>query len=549
MNPHTPHPDEGHDPSDRPSGLPDNASGSSSASPSGIPAATPAGDAATPAGDSATGGPAAGEPLPEAPPLYPPGDPAGPGTLPPPPPYYEAMPPLAGPQPQNFFDWIRSHGIYRGRERWIGGVASGIAQRLGVDPLIVRGVLIVLTVFAGVGVLLYGLAWALLPEPDGRIHVQEAAAGRWTSGMTGALITTIIGFPSLGSGVWGWDRYGFGAFVWTVFWLGGVIYLIYYLTQRNKTRSGTIPMSSHHQPGGPVNPINPGNTANSATFAGTSHVPAGAGPAGGFPQHGFPQGSYPQDSFPQGGYPQGQGPGWGPPPPAGPTPPLPGGYGPMPGGTPAPAATPRVLGPGTPAVAVTVGLALLVGAGIKALDAANVIDLGTSSNAVVWASGAAVLGLGILIAGLRGRTSGILGFLAAVALIIGGIFNVVPNGDGFRLQNADWTPSSIEQARGGFDITAGTGTADLTTLALNPPLGADVVVPIDATASNLTVVIPNTVPVHIEADMTMGNLNEGSGNHGGMTTQQSDYNTSKPGARLVLKISGTVSNVTIKEGN
>jgi hypothetical protein len=34
-----------------------------------------------------------------------------------------------------------------------------------------------------------------------------------------------------------------------------------------------------------------------------------------------------------------------------------------------------------------------------------------------------------------------------------------------------------------------------------------------------------------------------------MTKQQTDYNTSEPGARMVLKISGTVSNVTIKEGN
>jgi hypothetical protein len=33
-----------------------------------------------------------------------------------------------------------------------------------------------------------------------------------------------------------------------------------------------------------------------------------------------------------------------------------------------------------------------------------------------------------------------------------------------------------------------------------------------------------------------------------MTTQQSDYNTAEPGARLVLEISGTGSNVTIKEG-
>ena len=53
---------------------------------------------------------------------------------------------------------------------------------MGIDPLIVRGIFIVLALFAGVGVLLYGIAWALLPEPDGRIHVQEAAAGRWAAG-------------------------------------------------------------------------------------------------------------------------------------------------------------------------------------------------------------------------------------------------------------------------------------------------------------------------------------------------------------------------------
>ena len=47
----------------------------------------------------------------------------------------------------------------------------------------------------------------------------------------------------------------------------------------------------------------------------------------------------------------------------------------------------------------------------------------------------------------------------------------------------------------------------------------------------------------------MGNLNEGNQDRGGMTNQQSDYNTAKPGARLVLQISGTVSNVTIQEGN
>ena len=67
----------------------------------------------------------------------------------------------------DFFTWIRSHGIQRGRDRWIGGVSSGIAHRMGIDPLIVRGIFIVLTLFAGVGVLLYGIAWAFLPSPTG----------------------------------------------------------------------------------------------------------------------------------------------------------------------------------------------------------------------------------------------------------------------------------------------------------------------------------------------------------------------------------------------
>ncbi|MCU1511413.1 MAG: hypothetical protein JWO34_1253 [Arthrobacter sp.] len=500
MNPHTPHPDDSQDPSGPAAGT-----GPSEARPAG-----PGAPATVPAG-----------PLPPPPP--------------PPPPYYGTTPPHGGTpgqgnaQSQSFFDWIRSQRIYRGRDRWVGGVASGIAQRLGVDPLIVRGIFIVLAIFAGVGVLLYGLAWALLPEPDGRIHVQEAAAGRWSGGMTGALITTLIGLPGLGSGVWGWDRHGFGGFIWTVFWLGGIGYLVYYLIRRNKAPNGGLTMSSHPYPGAPMNSADPAGqpgpgpapapAANSASFAATGYGSTGPGPV------------------------------WGAPPPSGPTPPPGGGYRPGPGGGAVPPAKPRNVGPGAPAVAVTAGVALLVGGGIKALDAAGVIDLGDSGNAVVWASGAAVLGLGILFAGFRGRTSGILGFFAAVALIIGGIFNVVPNGDRFRFQDADWSPASIEQARDGFEITGGRGTVDLTKLAFNPPLASDVVVPIDVTASNVTVVIPETVPVQIQSDMTMGNLNEGGRSHGGMTTQQNDYNTGQPGARLILRISGTVSNVTIQEGN
>lgn len=541
MNPHTDQPDEGdNSEGNDPSGRTGRPGGQSAGQPAGSAAET-SGPDQRPAADSSPTAPvdtSATLPL-DFSAGADGGAGAGAGTPPPPPPlYYGATPPAhygappqAGSQPLNFFDWIRSQGIHRGRERWVGGVASGIAERFGVDPLIVRGILIVLTVFAGVGVLLYGIAWALLPEPDGRTHVQEAAAGRWSSGMTGALITAVIGFPSLGAGVWGWDRYGFGGFIWTVFWVGGVIYLIYYLTQRNKSRNGATPMSSSPQPGGPAGP---GYPTNPITSPNTPFAAAGYGSSDALPRYG-------ESTVP--------GPAWGPPPPSGPVPPPGGGYRPVPGSSPVPPAKPRSFGPGAPAVAVTAGLALLVGGGIKALDVANVIDLGTSSNAVVWASAAVVLGLGILVAGLRGRSSGILGFFAAVALIVGGIFNVLPNGDRFRPQNADWSPVSVEQAQGGFDITAGTGTVDLTRVALNPPLGTDLVVPIDATASNVTVIIPDTVPVEVRADMTMGNLNEGGQSHGGMTTRQSNYNTGKPGAALIVTVNGTFSNVTIKEGN
>lgn len=507
MNPHNVNPEDqqpadNHQPSVTPS---DSAGDSAADSPAGPAASSPAGSLSDTPSDHAPGRgiPTQGYEGPASP---------GQGYAAP---GYPA--PYAVAQPRNFFEWVRGNGVYRGSDRWIGGVASGIAHRTGVDPLIVRGIFIVLALFAGIGVLLYGIAWALLPEPDGRIHLQEAGAGRWTGGMTGALITTILGFPSLGTGAWGWEGNGFGRFIWAVFWIGAITYLIYFLVQRNRNRSGNLAMNTNPQPGAP----------GAAAFS--------SGPYATVP----PSGSVPP-AGPAGPY----GPGG----PYGPSGPYDGGFRPPAGATPPPA-KPRKFGPGAPAVAITAGTALLVGGGIKALDAGNVIDLGNSANAVVWASAAAVLGLGILISGLRGRTPGILSFFAVVALIIGGIFNVVQNGDRFRSQQVDWTPVSIEQARHGFDITGRRGTVDLTRLNVTAPLTSDVVIPLDITASNVDVIIPDNVPVKIEADMTMGNLNEGAEHHGGMTTKQSTYNTDKPGSPLILEIDGTMSNVTIKEGN
>ncbi|MCT9869344.1 PspC domain-containing protein [Paenarthrobacter aurescens] len=455
---------------------------------------------------------------------------------------------VPGTSQQNFFDWIRSQGIRRGPDRWIGGVASGVAHRFGIDPLIVRGIFIVLALFAGVGVLLYGIAWALLPEPDGRIHVQEAAAGRWSGGMTGALITTIIGLPGLGRGFWGWGWDGLPGLFWTLFWMGGVFYLIYFLVQRNKASKGTPPMGQQQH----YAPTHGSNTAygTPASYAATTAPTTTAGTNTGVPVYGAatPGTKHQGRPNPAGGYGSGPVPPSGPFDPTGPRPP----YGPTPpqGWQPKPA-TPKRKGPGPAIVAVSAGAALLAGGTLKALDAGNVIELGNSANAVVWATGAAVLGLGILVAGLRGRTSGFLGFLAVVALIIGGIFNVVPRGgDRFAFHDVNWAPTSLEQARQGIDVTGAKGLVDLSEITMTPPLVSEVLIPVDATASNVTVIIPDDVPVEVRADMTFGNLNERGSDRGGrLQDDRTLYNTEKPGANLVVEIDGTFSNVTIQEGN
>ncbi|UXM90599.1 PspC domain-containing protein [Paenarthrobacter sp. JL.01a] len=441
---------------------------------------------------------------------------------------------------QNYFDWIRNLGVRRGPDRWIGGVASGVAHRYGIDPLIVRGIFIVLALFAGVGVLLYGIAWALLPEPDGRIHVQEAAAGRWSGGMTGALITTIIGFPSLGRGFWGWGWNGLPGLFWTLFWIAGISYLVYVLIQRNKgAKASASAGPQNYTASYPATP-----TAGTNTGVPVYGASAPTGQRSGV----YGSSGYGAPGYGAAGHGAGPVPTSGPVPPSGPRPPY--GSTPPQGWAPKPVA-PKRKGPGAATVAVTAGTALLAGGTVKALDAGHVIDLGSSANAVVFATGAAVLGLGILVAGLRGRTSGFLGFLAVVALIIGGIFNVVPrNGDRLTFHDVNWAPTSVEQAREGIDVTGAQGTVDLSDITTTPPLITEVLVPVDATASNVTVIIPDNVPVEVRADMTFGNLNERGSDRGGrLKDDRTVYNSGKPGANLVVQIDGTFSNVTIKEGN
>jgi len=58
--------------------------------------------------------------------------------------------------------------LVRTREgRVIAGVCAGIAAYFGIDPTLVRLAFAVFTIFGGAGILIYLIAWIVIPEEGG----------------------------------------------------------------------------------------------------------------------------------------------------------------------------------------------------------------------------------------------------------------------------------------------------------------------------------------------------------------------------------------------
>ena len=58
--------------------------------------------------------------------------------------------------------------LYRSKkDRMLGGVCAGLGEHLDVDPTVIRLVWVVLTAISmGTGILVYILAWIIIPEED-----------------------------------------------------------------------------------------------------------------------------------------------------------------------------------------------------------------------------------------------------------------------------------------------------------------------------------------------------------------------------------------------
>ena len=67
--------------------------------------------------------------------------------------------------------------LYRSREdRWVAGVCGGLARYLDVDPIVIRLIALILVLCAGGGLLVYIIAWIVIPEePDSLAIMDESS--------------------------------------------------------------------------------------------------------------------------------------------------------------------------------------------------------------------------------------------------------------------------------------------------------------------------------------------------------------------------------------
>ncbi|MFJ8895582.1 PspC domain-containing protein [Leifsonia sp. NPDC102414] len=209
-------------------------------------------------------------------------------TTPPPPgtpgaPYGGPASGLAG-RGTTFFTWMRGLGITRS-DGWLGGVCAGVAHRIGIDPLIVRGIVVVAAILGAPMLLIYAAAWALLPDRENRIHLQRLFDGDFQPAIVGIGVLALLALLPWAPGIW-WANGGFwgspslgdviGRVIWTLIVLALIAGLIVWAVRGNWGRDawGTNRAAGTGQNGSTFASSSAGST--SAAGPSTSTVPDGA---------------------------------------------------------------------------------------------------------------------------------------------------------------------------------------------------------------------------------------------------------------------------------
>lgn len=377
-------------------------------------------------------------------------------TVPPPPRPY---PPLAA--------------LRRSRsDRHIAGVSGGLGRYAGVDPLIFRILFVVLLVFGGSGLLLYGLGWLLIPadgetESEGQRLLRGRTSGSMVATVVAGIVVLVLGLVFIGAVVdTGPGLGGLGVLV--------VVGVIVALLLRHGQPPGAGPDVG---PPGAV-PYGPQPVTSQSPESPPSQRPAGlAGPAG---PADYGQSAGTAYATPTTGY--------------------------APSGPAYPPATGVAISPGPPPPRersalgrITVSVALIA---VGVMMAWNTVSDNDFRAVAILGTALAVVGGGLLVGSVLGRSRGLifLGVLLALATSISAI-NVsrdVGGGVGERT----WSPTSVVAAERPFRLGVGDARLDLGAL----PPGSDVDIDVRLGIGSLTISVPSDAVVLVDGRVGAGTM-------------------------------------------
>ena len=370
-----------------------------------------------------------------------------------------------------FFGALRSIGIRRRtHNKWIAGVCSGLADRLGIDPVIVRVALVILTMLGGAGIAIYLVAWALLPNDRDEIPAQRALR----DGHGGSIVLLVFaGLALFGDsafgGTWWSNRPGWG-FPWGLALVG---LLIWWLVQRSDNLPDADQRVMNQQLGTPT--TGTPTTGTPTTGAPTTSVPspAASGPA-------MATGGRAPSTAP-----------------LSPTGPGPVSYNP---------ASYKRLGrrSGGPLMAlIAIGLALATYGSL--LWAGSELDWTGDHQAIAFAGSLAAMGLLMVVLGIAGWRPGFVTFLAIVLAIAAWSSAVVPSGIhlGGRFGDATWAPTSVS-GDANYQLGVGNGVLNLSGL---PTEGlSEAKIPAYVGMGELKVVVPQDLTVKVVGHVGLGEI-------------------------------------------
>jgi phage shock protein PspC (stress-responsive transcriptional regulator) len=358
-------------------------------------------------------------------------------------------------------------------DRKVAGVAGGIAAYLGIDPLILRIVVVVLTLFGGSGLLLYAAGWLLIPD-EGEQHSEiERLVGRDREHgpSVGAIIVTVVGLivlvTSLGVGAaFGHGWWFGGPDLWPVIVVGAIVALVWYA---RRDQSAQLVAAAPTPPPYPPTSGTPATDASAPASQATTLVDPAVLPAAvTVPAAGGGSDVPPSDP-------------WTP----GPTPPAP---------TPAKKTKQRsVLG------ALTWWV-LLVAAGVMwLLERTGAADISATTFAAVLLG---ITGLGLVVGAFVGRSRGLvaLGILLSLTTALLAATPSVGNG---RTGTVVWTPTTVSSVPSdGYELAAGKSTLDLSSTSLDSAAEVHV----QQGAGRMVVIVPSTARVVLDASVGIGSI-------------------------------------------